>query len=124
SNRQQSGVPARCPTTHEVLQLTRCRLLGALLCASVPLWFVFSNARADDKNPAPIPETVSYYKDVRPIFVLHCQGSHQPAKPMGGFVMTSHADLLKPGDSGELGVVARQPDKSKLIAHITHDGIG
>jgi WD40 repeat protein len=90
----------------------------------VPLWFVSSNARADDKKPAPIPETVSYFKDVRPIFVLHCQGCHQPAKPMGGFVMTSHADMLKPGDSGEVGVVGGQPDKSKIISQITPDGMG
>src|SRR5947207_788263 len=61
---------------------------------------------AQDKKPAPVPDTVSYYKDVRPIFVVHCQGCHQPAKPMGGFVMTSHADLLKKGDSDEPGVVA------------------
>src|SRR5215472_7144105 len=75
-----------------------------LLCASVPLWLISFPAQAQDK-PAPIPDNVSYYKDVRPIFVLHCQGCHQPAKPMGGFVMTSHADLLKKGDSEEPGVL-------------------
>src|SRR5207244_1228484 len=30
------------------------------------------------KKEAPEPEKVSYYKDVRPIFQLHCQGCHQP----------------------------------------------
>lgn len=66
-----------------------------------------------------VPETVSYYKDVRPIFVLHCQGCHQPAKPQGGFVMINHDDLLKKGDSDEPGVVPGKPEESKLLAQIT-----
>jgi WD40 repeat protein len=90
----------------------------------VPLWFVSSGARADDKKPGPIPDNVSYYKDVRPIFVVHCQGCHQPAKPMGGFVMTSHADLLKKGDSDEPGVVPGKPDESKIVAQITPEQDG
>src|SRR5207248_11063434 len=100
--------------------MTRCRVLGLVLfgLALVPA------VRAQDKKPAPVPDTVSYYKDVRPIFVVHCQGCHQPAKPMGGFVMTSHADLLKKGDSDEPGVVAGQADKSKIVTQITPDGMG
>jgi WD40 repeat protein len=91
----------------------------------VSLWFNSSQARADDKAAkAGIPDNVSYYKDVRPIFVLHCQGCHQPAKPMGGFVMTSHADLLKKGDSDEPGVLPGKPDESKIVAQITPDGMG
>src|SRR6516164_3419015 len=93
------------------------------LCASVPLWLVASQALAQEKQ-APIPDTVSYYKDVRPIFVLHCQGCHQPAKPQGGFVMTSHADLLKKGDSDTPGVVPSKPQESKLISQITPDDKG
>ena len=46
-----------------------------------------------DKEPA--TGKVSYCKDVRPIFQQHCQGCHQPAKPQGGFVMTSHPELFK-----------------------------
>jgi WD40 repeat protein len=61
----------------------------------------------------------SYYRDVRRIFQQHCQGCHQPAKPMGGYVMTSHADLLKAGDRGIPGVVPGKPDKSHLIEQIT-----
>jgi WD40 repeat protein/mono/diheme cytochrome c family protein len=68
---------------------------------------------AKDKPAA--PTKVSYYKDVRPIFQQHCQGCHQPAKPQGGFVMTSHPDLLKPGDSDERGVVPSKPQESLLV---------
>src|SRR3954453_12573135 len=61
------------------------------------------------------PAKVSYYKDVRPVFQQHCNGCHQPAKPMGGYVMTTHADLLKPGERGKAGVVAKKPAGSCLI---------
>src|SRR5438874_715304 len=41
---------------------------------------------------------VSYYREIRPLLVQNCQGCHQPAKASGGYVMTSHAALLKKGD--------------------------
>src|SRR5262249_5113203 len=100
--------------------MTRCRAFGLVLF----LLALTPAVRADDKKPAPIPDNVSYYKDVRPIFVVHCQGCHQPAKPMGGFVMTSHADLLKKGDSDEPGVVPGKPDESKIVAQITPEQDG
>jgi len=72
--------------------------------------------RADD-SPA-----VSYYKDIRPIFQQHCNGCHQPAKPMGGYVTTSHPDLFKAGERGKAGVVAGKPAASYLAEQIkVHD---
>lgn len=65
------------------------------------------------------PAKVSYYRDVRPIFQEHCQGCHQPAKPMGGLVMTSYDAIKKGGESGEPGFVAANADKSPLLAQIT-----
>ena len=68
------------------------------------------------------PAKVSYYKDVRPIFAQNCNGCHQPAKPLGGYVMITHADLLKPGERGKPGVVAGKPAMSHLIEQIkVHD---
>jgi WD40 repeat protein/mono/diheme cytochrome c family protein len=64
------------------------------------------------------PAKVSYYKDVRPIFQQHCNGCHQPAKPQGGFVMTSHADLFKAGERGKAGVVAGKPGSSYLLEQL------
>jgi WD40 repeat protein/mono/diheme cytochrome c family protein len=61
---------------------------------------------------------VSYYRHVRPLFVVHCQGCHQPAKPNGSYVMTSYADLLKAGDHEVPGLVPGQPDKSFLFDQI------
>jgi WD40 repeat protein len=39
---------------------------------------------------------------------------------MGGYVMTGHADLLKPGERGKAGVVAGKPAASYLVEQIRH----
>jgi hypothetical protein len=68
------------------------------------------------------PVKISYYKDVRPIFQQHCNGCHQPAKPLGGYVTTDHASLLKPGEREKVGVVPGKPEKSYLMEQIkVHD---
>jgi WD40 repeat protein len=71
------------------------------------------------RAPAAEPGQVSYYKDVRPIFQLQCQGCHQPAKPQGGVILTSHAELLKPDEMGNTVVAPGKPDQSELIKSIT-----
>ncbi|MBM4069445.1 MAG: hypothetical protein FJ271_10925 [Planctomycetes bacterium] len=96
----------------------------ALLICGGTLWTVSGAqdpARKDGKDGKD-PETVSYYKNVRPIFQQHCQGCHQPAKAQGGYIMTSHADLLKKGDHDEPGVVPGQADRSMLVKQITPHG--
>ena len=88
----------------------RSALTGATLLLFLPA------ARADE--PA-----VSYYKDVRPIFQQHCNGCHQPAKPMGGYSTTNHPDLFKAGERGKPGVVGGKPAASYLVEQIkAHDG--
>ena len=69
------------------------------------------------KKDAP-PDKVSYYKDVRPIFQLHCQGCHQPAKAQGDYVMTDYAALLKKTSTNEVGVVPGHSDKSMVYLQI------
>jgi WD40 repeat protein len=68
---------------------------------------------------APPDGKISYYRSIQPIFQMHCQGCHQPAKPSGGFVMTSHADLLKAGDSEKAGIVPGKPEQSLIVELIT-----
>lgn len=68
------------------------------------------------------PEEISYYRQIRPIFQQHCQGCHQPAKDQGGFVMTDHASLLKPGNSNQPGIVPGQWAKSLVFQQITSQG--
>jgi len=88
--------------------------LAALLVASGG----FVGLRAADP-PAAAPAKVSYYKDIRPVFAQHCNGCHQPAKPLGGFVMSGYADLFKPGERDKPGVVAGKPAASYLVDQIT-----
>src|SRR5207249_7070718 len=96
--------------------LVRRLVLAGFALLLVP---IFVPAQDPAKKEVKEPETVSYYKDVRPIFQQHCQGCHQPAKAEGSFLMTSHADLFKKGDNEQPGVVAGHPNKSFLITQIT-----
>jgi WD40 repeat protein len=65
-----------------------------------------------------LPDKISYYKDVRPIFQMHCQGCHQPAKAQGDYVMTDYAALLKKTGTNEDGIVPGQPEKSMVYQQI------
>jgi len=83
-------------------------------------WLVLSSflPAADPVEGKKEPAAISYYRDVRPLFQQHCQGCHQPAKPQGSYVMTSHADLLKKGKRELPGVVPGQPAMSFLLEQI------
>src|SRR5262245_177038 len=101
-----------------VMSLARRVLLAsALLAANWPLLTAAEPPK--DSKEQKEPAEVSYSRDVRPIFQQHCQGCHQPAKAQGGYVMTSHAALLKKGDSDEPGVVPGKPDESTVVHQIT-----
>ncbi|MFM7071762.1 MAG: c-type cytochrome domain-containing protein [Planctomycetota bacterium] len=69
-------------------------------------------------DPPQTPPTVSYFRDVRPIFQAQCHGCHQPTKANGGYVMTVAEALRKGGESGTAAIVPGQPDKSELVAQI------
>src|SRR5262245_22936612 len=92
--------------------MTRTLTLLAAVIVAVP-GLVVAQPPAKDASKTGGP--VSFYKDVRPIFQQHCQGCHQPAKPLGGFVMTSFPDLFKAGDSELPGVVPNKPHESLLV---------
>jgi mono/diheme cytochrome c family protein len=84
----------------------------------VALQFLFLGSSSfAEETPATV-ETVSYQKDVLPIFRTHCVGCHQPAKAQGGFVMTDFAKLLAGGESGEAAIVAGNVEGSHLLAEI------
>ncbi len=95
-------------------QKTRILPLVTFLLAA---WPSLAPAAVDD-GAKPVAK-VSYYTQVRPIFQAHCQGCHQPAKPGGGYVMTSFDRLLSGGESKEAAVVAQKPTESHLIEQIT-----
>jgi WD40 repeat protein len=93
------------------------------IAAASFLLLTASVVTADPPKGSPENGPVSYYKDIRRIFQQNCQGCHQPAKPSGGFVMTSYPALLDRGESGEAGIVPGKPEQSKIVNQITpHNG--
>jgi WD40 repeat protein len=95
------------------MTVTRLVIVSFLLLLGV------GTAAADEPAKSPEPASVSYYREVRPIFAQHCQGCHQPAKAGGGFIMTSHADLLKKGENDLPGIVPGKPEESFVLEQIT-----
>ena len=84
------GFRAEFRIVNHDLRQPRCTLSdGAILHRDPgPVGGIAGCRREAGRRPKPAP-TVSYFRDVRPIFQVHCQGCHQPAKAMGEFVMTS-----------------------------------
>jgi hypothetical protein len=97
--------------------------LRSLLAWLLLLAFESGNLHAQAEKKKVEPATPSYFRDVRPLLVQHCQGCHQPAKSMGDCILTSYASLFDKGSSGEPGVVAGKPGQSKIITQIMpHEG--
>lgn len=92
--------------------------LRFLSLAGILFTFASVSVAQDTKKKDAIPETISYFKDVRPIFQQHCQGCHQPAMDKGGYVMTSHADLFKRSDKDRAGIVAGKLQDSEVYKQI------
>jgi WD40 repeat protein len=84
--------------------------LAPLALASLFVPFTVSAVETGDA----LPETVSYYKDVRPVFQAKCQGCHQPAKSKADYVMTEVASLIKGGETGA-AIVPGKPAESHLL---------
>ena len=87
--------------------------------AGLGLWAQYKIRKS---RPCPTPSATT--RTCGRIFQQHCQGCHQPAKAQGGYVMTSHADLLKKGDHDEPGIVPGKPDTEhpRPSRSLPHDG--
>ena len=84
----------------------------------ISLAFVSTGYADDEADPA-TQRKVSFFSDIRPIFQLHCNGCHQPAKQGGEYVMTSFDRLSKGGESGEQAIIPGDAASSHLIQMIT-----
>ena len=89
------------------------------LVTLVLAFLVCSVAFAEQEPEGEKEKQVSYYKQVRPLFQAKCQGCHQPAKPLGEYVMTSFDKLLSGGETGDAAIVPGKPDESYLLEQIT-----
>src|SRR5690606_5259257 len=87
-------------------RLFQILLLACGVCLSSVVAFAEEPAAEGEAKP----EKVSYYNQIRPIFQDNCQGCHQPAKPEGGFVMTTVETMQKGGDSEEPAFEPGDPD--------------
>ena len=61
-----------------------------------------------------LPETVSYYEHIRPVFQAKCQGCHKPAKAKSDYIMTEVASLIKGGET-DVAIVPGKPHESYLL---------
>ncbi|XZE54800.1 DUF1549 domain-containing protein [Planctomycetaceae bacterium SH139] len=103
-----------------------CLLALALLSAPA---VAADDAGAADDSPAdneagPAVATISFERDIQPIFAKNCLGCHQPARARGEYVMTQFDSLLGGGETGEAAIVPGQPEASHLLSVITPvDGV-
>ena len=72
-----------------------------------------------ESGPLGLPNKISYYEHVRPIFQAKCHGCHQPARSRGDYIMTDVAQLIQGGEGGEAVVVAHKPTESYLLDMVT-----
>ncbi|MGB7324374.1 MAG: DUF1549 domain-containing protein [Rubripirellula sp.] len=78
-----------------------------------------SVACADESVPAETAAaTISFQRDIEPIFSRACLGCHQNAKQLGSYVMTDFASLIAGGETGSAAIVPGKPDESYLIDQI------
>lgn len=79
--------------------------------------------RSDDAAPIrqpgmPLAQTVSFQRDVMPIFEASCIGCHGPKKQRAKFRVDRREDFFAPGDPKPLIVPGAQ-EKSRLIAIVS-----
>ena len=94
----------RLPTPVQLLRT----LAGYLAIVTLMAVWTATSVAADAKPDAAPAGTVSYFRDIRPIFQTNCQGCHQPAKAMGELVMTNFDGLHQRGRERRAGDRARQ----------------
>lgn len=82
-----------------------------ILAASFTL---FASAVFAESSKEALPETVSYYENVRPVLQAKCQGCHQPAKAKSDYVMTEVASLIAGGEI-DTAIIPGKPDESYLM---------
>src|SRR5947209_8639013 len=68
----------------------------------------------------PSTQPVSFYRDIRPIFVANCNACHKPEKMKAELDMTTYPALMKGGKHGKTVVPGSTAD-SKMIEEISGD---
>ena len=79
---------------------------------------LFSSLLAPTWATEPESPAISFRSDVAMIFLENCIACHGPKKAEGGYRIDTFDELLKPGDSGEMPVVAASAASGELIRRI------
>lgn len=75
-------------------------------------------------TPPAVEGSVSFSKDIVPIFVQHCKGCHvQTNAPKGGLDMNTFASIIRGGKSGAM-IKPGDPAGSSLVERIKRQGRG
>jgi hypothetical protein len=64
------------------------------------------------------PGTISFATQIAPIFREKCEVCHRSSAPLGGFSVTTYAELLKGGRGGSV-IMTGRPDASTLMDYLT-----
>ena len=96
-------------------------LRRALTLALLNVFLSSGHIMAEQEPDSPeLTETkISFHRQIRPLFQAKCAGCHQPAKPLGEYVMTSFDRLIVGGETGDAAIVPGKPDESYLVQQIT-----
>lgn len=79
-----------------------------------------TNVAVGNEQPSPASDaSISFDRDVLPIFRRSCFGCHQNGKRQGDYRMTEFAALLAGGESGQPAIVPGDPAASYLLEQIT-----
>lgn len=82
-----------------------------------PLWIlaVAGALGAFGRMAAAEPTSISFARDVAPVFVKQCQSCHGPDKAKSKYRLDSFTRLKTPGKSKAMPIMAGEPDKSELF---------
>ncbi len=64
------------------------------------------------------PATVSFTTQIAPILKERCEVCHRASAPLGGYSVTSYADVIRGGRHGGV-IVAGRPESSPLLDYLT-----
>jgi WD40 repeat protein len=87
-------------------------MIEQLFKSTVALAFSAAALAAAETN------SISYYRQIIPIFKQNCNGCHHPGKMKGELDLTTHATILKGGKHGVV-IMAGDAAKSPLLEEIT-----
>lgn len=94
-------------------RLLSFRLSTCLLAFTISL-AAFETIQADEKADF-------FESKIRPLLAKHCLECHSDEGPEADLRLTSHANLLKPAESGEAAFNPDTPAESRLLAAVHYD---